>query len=507
MSARLASLVVPAGLALLAGVFGSLAFPPVTQPLLMIPSLGTLLVLLWWVRDRSGWVSGLLGAVYGLGFMAVLIWWMNAVSTGAYIGLVLAQTVMFGFLGVGLWLVLRLPVWPVWAAGVWVAFETLRGSQPFSGFPWGRLVHITADTPLDAWTRLIGAPATSALIFLAVALIVHAVTEPARRRTIVAAAVAIAAVGIGAALPTGPAGPTRTIDIAVIQGDIPGAFGSWPRGEIFILHVEATQRLADDIAAGVRPRPDFVLWPENSLDLDPDRHPRVGELLDEVESAVGAPILVGGILDGPTYDTAYNAGFVWHDGAERARYVKRNLVPYGEYVPFRQLLGDLVPRFDREIPRDMLHGDEIGTLDIGGIRVGDAICWDIAYDVAIADAVKDGAELLVVQTSNASFTGTAQPDQQWMISKLRAVETGRSLAVASTNGISGVVDASGRTLAIAPREQSAIMSVQVQLASGVTGGVRFGPWLMWALCGVAAVGGLLGGRDRYARARGGADLQ
>lgn len=507
MNERLASILIPTALAVVAGAFGSLAYPPVHQPVTMIASLGVFLAVLWWVRDRSGWLSALIGAAYGLGFMAILIWWMNAVSSGAYVALVIAQTVMYALAGVGLWLVLRLPAWPLWGAAVWVAFETFRGSQPFSGFPWGRLVHVTADTPLASWTRLIGAPATSALVFLAIALIVAAVVTPARVRTVTAAAVMCGAVLLGVLLPTGSAGAERTIDIAVVQGNIPGAFGSWPRGEIFTLHVEATQRLADDIAAGERPRPEFVLWPENSLDIDPERNARVPELLNELEASVGAPILVGGILDGPDADTAYNAGFVWEGGAEQGRYVKRNLVPYGEYVPFRQVLGDLVPRFDREIPRDMLPGDEIGTLDIAGLRVGDAICWDIAYDTAIADAVKDGAELLVVQTSNASFTGTAQPDQQWLISKLRAVETGRSLAVASTNGISGVVDAHGRTLAIAPREQPAIMSVQVELATGVTWGVRLGTVFMWMLCAAGGVGAILGGRERRARSRGGADVR
>lgn len=507
MRERLTHLLIPLGVALMAGAVGSVAFPPVHQPVAMVASLGVFLGVLWWIRDRSAWLSTFAGTAYGAGFMAILIWWMNAVSSGAYVALVIAQTVMYAFVGLALRLVMRLPAWPLWGAAVWVGFETVRGSQPFSGFPWGRLVHVTADTPLDAWTRLLGAPATSALVFLVIALIVAAVVTTSRVRVVTAATATVGTVLIGIVLPTGPAGPTRSIEIAVVQGDVPGAFGSWPRGEIFLLHAEATQALADDIAAGERPEPEFVLWPENSLDVDPERFPRTTEILTELEEAVGAPILVGGILDGPDADTAYNAGFVWENGQEQARYVKRNLVPYGEYVPFRQALGDLVPRVDRDIPRDMLPGDAIGTLDIGGVRVGDAICWDIAYDTAIADAVLDGAELLVVQTSNASFTGTAQPDQQWLISKLRAVETGRSLAVASTNGISGVVDASGDTLALAPREQAAVLSVEVQLAGGETWGVKLGRYWLWMLCIAAVAGMAFGGREVRERRRGRTDFQ
>lgn len=500
-------ILIPAAIAALAGVVGSLAFAPVGQALAMIVSLGFYLGVLWWVRYRSGWVSALVGASYGAGFMFVLIWWMNTVSTGGYIALVIAQILMYALGGVGLWLIMRLPLWPLWGAGVWVAFEALRGSQPFSGFPWGRLVHVTAETPLESWVRLIGAPATSGLIFVIIALIVAAVVTPGRVPTVAAGVTAVSALVLGLFLPVGPAGQTHSIEVALVQGDIPGPPGTWPRGEIFAMHVEATLEMADEVDAGERPQPDFVVWPETVLDVEPDRFPRVTEMLNEAEAAVGAPILVGGLLDGPTSDTAYNAGFVWENGVAGDRYVKRNLVPYGEYVPFRQLLGDIVPRIDREIPRDMLHGDQIGSMDIAGIQIGNAICWDIAYDTAIADTVKDGAQLLVIQTSNAPFTGSSQPDQQWDISRLRAIETGRSLAVASTNGITGAVDASGETLAVAPREEPAVLSVEVDLARGETWGVRIGTHALWLWCIAGVAGMALGGSRIRVRRRRGADVQ
>lgn len=477
-----------AGAALL-GIVGALAYPPFTWPIMMLLSLGGFLGLVWQTRAASWRVTFAVGFSYGLGFMAVLIWWMNAVSEGAYIALVLAQAVMYSFAAPALRAVMGSRWWPLLGACVWVGFEQLRGTQPMSGFPWGRLVHITADTPVDAWTRWVGPATTSALIFLMVALFVAAIHDFAARRLAVAVAVAAVVVAGGITLPVGHAGPSRIAEVAIVQGDVPGAFGTWRQGEIFRLHLDKTRELADEVADGSRPRPAFVIWPENAMDLDPGSLPEVGEALTALERAVGAPILVGGILDGPSDTTAYNASLVWADGAEQARYVKRNLVPYGEYVPFRQLLGNVVPRIDREIPRDMLPGDQVGTMSIGGVTVGTAICWDIAYDTAIRDNVIEGAELLVVQTSNASFTGTAQPEQQWLISLLRAVETGRDLAVASTNGISGIVDASGRTVARSPVETSDVISARVQLAEGITPGVRFGPWLMWIMtaAGILAI--------------------
>jgi apolipoprotein N-acyltransferase len=85
--------------------------------------------------------------------------------------------------------------------------------------------------------------------------------------------------------------------------------------------------------------------------------------------------------------------------------------------------------------------------------------------------------VLVVQTSNASFTDTSQPAQQWSISRLRAIETGRWVLVPSTNGISGIADASGRQVARAPLHEPATLSADVPLADGSTPALRIGGWL------------------------------
>lgn len=182
-------------------------------------------------------------------------------------------------------------------------------------------------------------------------------------------------------------------------------------------------------------------------------------------------------------------------------------MPYGEYVPFRSELGGLVPRFDRQIPRDMLPGEKSGVLDIAGVTIGDTICWDIAYDGNIRDNIEGGAQLLVVQTSNASFTGTSQPDQQWKISRLRAIETGRYVLVPSTNGISGIVDPQGRTIARATPQIPAILSAKVTLANGTTPGVRFGGLIEYALVtlglvGLTCVGWICGRNPRRGSGRG-----
>lgn len=481
-------------LALLSGVVCSLGFAPVDVPYAMVVGVAGLIAVAHRLGDARKRVVLVTGAVFGLAFMGPLIWWMNAISHGAYVALVLAEAPFFAVIMLALRAVCRLPWWPLWGAAVWTAGEAARSSFPFSGFPWGRLAHTAIDTPFAPYARLLGMPGTTAVLLVVAAMLVVLATTRAWRVRVLSVAVVAALAGIGALLPTGVSGPSGSRQVALVQGDVPGVFLTWPRGAIFDLHAKETQRLADRIKRGEEPQPDAVLWPENATDIDPFHDAAVRDRIQSLSAALQAPILVGGIFDGPTVDTAYNAGIVWDATGPGDRYVKREPVPYGEYVPFRRSLGGLVPRFDRDIPRDMLSGEDPGALPIGGFVVGDTICWDIAYDGVVRGTVDAGAQMLVVQTSNASFTDTSQPDQQWNISRLRAIESGRWVLVPSTNGISGIADASGHPVARAPLHRPATLSTKVPLATGTTPGLRFGLWIELLLIGLGVVGWWRGSR-------------
>jgi apolipoprotein N-acyltransferase len=473
------------------GVVAAAAFDPWSLPFAMVLSVAGLM---WFARRLEHASRRLVvgcGLLYGLSFMAVLIWWMNAVSNGAYVALVIAQTLFYGVVLLALRAVMRLRAWPLWAAAVWVAGEWARASFPFTGFPWGRIGHTAVDTPLESYARLLGMPGTSAVMVLIAAGVLTVVEQGHRARGALGVAVLVV---VGTLLPIGLADQDGTRQVALVQGNTPGDFLTWPPGAIFALHAEETQRLADRVAAGQAPRPDMVLWPENSTDTDPTAVRAASSRISDLSRQLGAPILVGGIFDGPTPTTSYNAGVVWDASGPGERYVKRRPVPYGEYVPFRESLGGLVPAFDRDIPRDMLAGDRVGTLQIAGTTIGDTICYDIAYDDVVSDAIGDGAQVIVVQTSNAAFTGTAQPEQQWDISRLRAIETGRWVLVPSTNGITGVVDAHGDAVQRAPERTPATLEIEVPLASGRTPAERIGAPLEYLLVGLALVGWVAGAK-------------
>jgi apolipoprotein N-acyltransferase len=372
--------------------------------------------------------------------------------------------------------------------------------------PWGRLAFGVVDTPLVRFGRVGG----TALVAFAVVLIVGLLVDAIERRRAGRAfarpllgALVLAAVSV--LLPVGAAHPIGTTQVAAVQGNVPGE-GMDPFAERRVVldnHSQATKDFAAEVAAGEKPKPDLVIWPENSTDIDPYSDPSAYAEIDSAVKAIGVPTLVGAIVNGPD-NTVENMGIVWDpQTGPGEQYVKRHPVPFGEYIPFRGLLTKFIDRLG-QIPRDMYRGKTDGVLQVGPVTLGDVICFEVAYDGLVRDVIDGGGQMLVVQTNNATYTGTGQLEQQFAISRYRAIETGRTVVVAATNGISGVVAPDGSVVAQTQQRTSAIVDEQVTLADGVTWGVRFGQWVELALtlCAVALVlGAYLGRRFGAGRLR------
>ena len=498
-------------LGVLAGVSVAAGFAPYELDVALIAGLMALTVCLEGISVKAG---ALLGAVFGAAFTLVLTPWLRAVGTDAWLLICLLEAAFYAAYGAGHVVIRRWPAWPLAAACWWVAVEAARTRIPFGGFPWGRLAFSVPDGPLAAWPRWIGVPVTSGLVFLVGALAGAVVLAAVRRRSAGTAAAPLAVplaggvllVVLSPLLPTGLAltsadrAGSTAVTVALVQGNVPGtgAEGRSEQRAVVNNHVEATRAYADDVVAGRADRADLVIWPENGSDIDPFTQPEVGRAISSAVASVGVPTLIGAILDGPEEGQGQNTGIVWtpEDGPGE-RYVKQHLVPFGEYIPFRSQLAPYITRLD-QIPRDMVPGDEPGVLRLGPVLVGDMICFDVAYDDVVraaGAAVSDGgSQLLVVQTNNATYLGTGQPAQQWEISQVAAIETGRDLAVASINGISGVASAEGETVQQGRSGVAQVLTEEVRLASGVTWGVRAGGWLELVValagCGLVSAGAL-----------------
>ncbi|MFC6695721.1 apolipoprotein N-acyltransferase [Nocardioides daphniae] len=488
--------------------------------------------------------AALLGLVFGLAFVVLLVSWMRVIGTDAWLLVSAAAAVYYALLALGLSILhdararahARVPrrgrrwtvqAWPLWMAAWWVAVESVMSTWPLGGFPWTRLAWTVIDTPLAGWVPWVGAGGTSFIVALcgslgaAAVLGIHRVVRVARvararrahTRTWADAARASACVGLiglvaGAPslLPAPSTGPDwqqgeESVRAAAVQGDVPGAGNDVVavHRQVTANHVEATTNLAQQIRERQAQQPDFVLWPENSTAVDPFRDERTRLGIDRASSAIGVPVVVGAIVDGDRPDEVLNQGLVWNEqGVVTERYTKRHPVPFGEYIPFRkQLAGLQIGRLDM-IPRDMTPGSRTKPLDIAGTKVADLICFDVAFDDSVTAQVRRGAELVTVQTSNASFTGTAQLEQQFAITRFRALETGRTVVVASTNGISGAIGPDGEVLARLEPRTTAVLEVTVPLLDRQTNAVRFGA-LVKNLIGLIGIGAMVAAGLRLRR--------
>jgi apolipoprotein N-acyltransferase len=262
------------------------------------------------------------------------------------------------------------------------------------------------------------------------------------------------------------------------------------RREVLERHLAQTLRLAQDVASGEVPQPDVVIWPENAVDIDPYADRAVADELTAAARAVNAPILVGAIIDAPGDPTRIaNVGIVWDPQTGPSDiYMKTHPVPFGEYIPFRSLIAPLVGRLDR-VPRDMAPGDEPGVLQAGPVLLGDVICFEIAYDEVVHDAVTGGGRVIVVQTNNATFAGLGQPEQQVAMSRLRAVEHGRAVLVAATSGISAVISPDGAVVSEIGEANVGYLVEVVPLRDTLTVADRAGQVPEWVLAvmGLAAM--------------------
>lgn len=474
LSARL--LVAGAG-----GVAAAAAFPPYGLWWLLPVAVAALSLA---VRPGQGFRVGL---VFGLTFMGVLLPWLTVIGRDAWLGLSLLEALFYGLLGWALHRTSRLAVWPLWHACLWVGVEALRGVVPWGGFNWGRLAFATIDSTVAEAVTYVGASGVSFLVALAGALLAWMVTRGLRLPGVVAAAGALALLCLPLTFPAWqPPDSVSTARIAVVQGNVPGegmeAFAE--RRAVLDNHVAATLELADRVATGEVEQPDLVLWPENSTDIDPFRDPTVMRDISRAVDAIGVPTLVGAMIGGPGPIDVENQGIVWIPGVgPTTSYSKMRPVPFGEYIPMRAFLAKYIERLD-QIPRDMVPGDSIGRLDLGSTAIGDVICFEVIYDGLIRDVVDAGAELVVVQTNNATYMGTGQVEQQYAIARLRALETRRVVAIAATNGISAVVDPNGHAIERAATRTQHVMLQTVPLLTELTPAVRFGAVVERALVGV-----------------------
>jgi apolipoprotein N-acyltransferase len=471
---------------------------------------------------RTGRRGMLIGFWFGTGFCWVAFQFLRVFGPGAQEAVGVIESLYFIPFGWGMARVSTARFAPLWQACLWVAEEFVRSRWPFGGFSWGRLAFSQPDTPFTPLAAVGGAPLVTFTVALSGTLLWRAAQILLRDRQAAgfdgraagpkwAAALLVTAVVIPL---TGYAVPLRSPDageplrIALIQGNVPRlGFGrEQQQAAVLDNHVKETEALAADIRAGRAVKPDVVVWPENGSDMDPYTDPGVKDEIQGAVDAIGVPVLVGAVIDAnPEGTNVLNRLIVWTpgpNGGMGATYDKTHLVPFGEYLPFRGVLTKLIKRFNM-IPRDFVPGHGRGDLDLGGVPVAAVICFEVAYDDVVRNAVNGGGQVLLVPSNNASYMGTGQTYQQLAIARLRAVEHGRWTLEAATSGVSAVIDPHGRVLARTGEYQARYLDLPVRRSTERTLADRVGAWpeYLLTLLGLAAAVGLSGAGTTLRRLR------
>jgi apolipoprotein N-acyltransferase len=512
--------------ALVGGVLLCASFPPLNWWWAAVVAAA---LLAWVLTHPATTPAGGLGYgfLFGLAFYLPLLPWVSLlVGAVPWLALATMSALFPGIFGLFAVVVRRLPGWPLWFALLWVAQEWLKSIFPFGGFPWGLVAFGQAQGPFLPLVQVGGV----ALLSMAIMLVGFSATaieleiikwwhtgHPSR-----AAADGPAAEAPGKADPAPPAvvlpgiciclvlfasvviwpqvrhagtgsGGEPSVTVAAVQGNVPrlGFEFNAQRRAVLDNHVRETIRLAEDVRAGLAPQPQFVIWPEDSSDIDPLVNTDAALEISQAAAAIGAPILVGSVLEvpgRPPEDPRYtNTMIVWNPATGPAdRHDKEIVQPFGEYLPMPWLFKHLSGYADRA--GNFVPGTGSDVVHIAGVPVGVATCWEVIFDRVPRKAVLGGAQLLTVPSNNATFNETMSA-QQLAFAKVRAVEHDRYVVVAGTTGISAVIAPDGSELERTDFFQPAYLDMQVRLKTKLTPATRWGPLLQWVL--VAAAGAVI----------------
>jgi apolipoprotein N-acyltransferase len=418
----------------------------------------------------------------------------------------------------------------VWGACAWVAVDWLRGWF-LGGFPWATLGYaLHQDLPLLGLTRWGGVYALSflaAAVGLALARVVLrsvsppdeqtpsgvSASGPSTARSLAAIGLALAlAHALGASLAGDGLPGAKPIRIAAIQGNIDQGekWDAERRERILGIYLRLSARAAERGA-------EWIVWPETalpgSLEWEPDLRERVAALARQhrvvlVVGGMGVEFDSGRDAPSAYFDSAFVVGA---DGEIEARYDKTQLVPFGEFVPMRGLLGRVFHSLATGLsPTDVTPGRAPYAVEVpvpgaveSPLRAGIPICYELLFPDRVRRFVADGAGVLLAVTNDAWYGRTGAPHQFLAMTAMRSAETGRFTVRAANTGISAIIDDRGRV-----RERSALFEEAVVMADvpvarepGSTFYARFGDVFAFG-CILVALAGLVRDGSRVSPRKG-----
>jgi len=492
-------IVINVALAALSGVLFALAFPNTAIGWLMFIALLPLFVALTRARTARG--------AFFLGWLSQTIAWLIMVPWVVrvmshygglpYITGVLLFVAMCAYLGMygGLFALLFYRIAPstrfrrwLLVPLAWAVVEYLR-TYLFSGFPWSLIAASIVDyAPFVQFDRVAGPYALGILILLPSTLIAWLiVARPKGMRSLfpIAAVVIITfvwwATGLVAAKmlvrPTG----TPMARAALLQPNISQEM-RWDNDNLILIFRRMMAMTEEATSHNVQ----VVIWPESTVPLSYATTDFYRQAIESLSRTRSVDVILGSVADEPEQpNKLWNAAFLVSGGRTIGHYDKIRLVPFGEYVPLREMLS---------FAHALVHAVgqfEFGTKDtplVGRFFYGPAICYEVVFPQIPRTQVVHGANVLVTITNDAWYDGTSAPRQHLNMARLRAVETDRYLLRAGTTGISAVIDPAGQIVQQMEMGKQGIIYAEFQPRTSTTPYVRFGDWFAWVAMAFVILG-------------------
>ena len=466
---------------------------------------GVGLVLLTLIGRRAG-SAFLVGFIAGVAFYLLHIEWATE-FLGDVLPMLALTFLESLFFGVGAMLIAlayrwlprafptrlgRLGLLPVVVAGLWTAREGIASVWPYGGFAWGRVALSQSESPFSSLFSWIGVSGVSFVCVLLVAFVVE-LTRFGGMGRLARAELGVALAAVIVAVPAFPTVIDGSIRVAAVQGNGKAAYlDKREYGDLLVAQVKATQAIVGQKA-------DVVLWPEGGTDIDPLEDAYAAQVFDAISLEFNAPLVSGAITqDGKLI---HNSSLQWEAGKGAVdEYDKRHPVPFGEYIPDRAFWRPFAPDLIDLVQREYTPGTTDAVFDLGKVKAGINICFDIVDDALMRESVVEGAQVLFAQSNNADFGHTDESVQQLAIARIRAMELGRSVVNISTVGTSAIIRPDGSTLDQLPWYTAGAMVQDVPTSSIVTPAVLFGKQFELLVGGfgllVLAMAAVLGRRRR-----------
>lgn len=355
---------------------------------------------------------------------------------------------------------------------LWIAIEFLRGHFPFNGFGWGRIAFGQADAPYAQVARIGGAPILSFTVAITALSIYLAFQRRFRFSALLLVFVLVFSSVVNF---TTPSLPHKNFSFIAVQGGVPSLgldFNSRATA-VFENHLRTTKIYL----ATHKTRPEVILWPENSIDVDPFKDLIVRDELQTIADQYNIPFIVGAVLQhGSNFQ---NASILWqpHHGPTSI-YIKRHLTPFGEYIPLRGI-AEIVSPYAKNVI-DFVPGNQTIVHKIGTATFAPIICFELLDDAADR-AMANQSNVFVVQTNSATFGFSPESDQQLGITRIRAIEHQRYAISISTSGVSALVDPRGRVTHRTVQNRPTVIDASVGLNDSVSIADRFGSPIETAL--------------------------